>query len=147
MTDTIAVPRELLERVAKYLDGYDTGAEIRALLARPASRQTHKGHVLSAFEKRVGMTLGEWVRENAHRYTLDEAAVEIGYSRAEMLRKYAPGAPFRRRPKSHSREVTEAAERAGLPAAAVLSRLRRGWTMGDALSTPVRAYKPKQALA
>ena len=43
--------------------------------------------------------------------------------------------------------LTEAAEAAGLPAAALRTRLRNGWSVADALATPLDPRGPKRRRA
>lgn len=70
-------------------------------------KQPHKGYVQTAFERRTGRTVEDWLAEHGPTMTLHAAAEEIGYAGTGALREYVTrhlpeGFKFYRRPAKFS---------------------------------------------
>lgn len=129
--------------------GYDPKALYRYLDARPKSNPwigKMYSPVAEKFHKAKGVTVAQWLKTNAKKYTRTEASHFIGYAAVATfntyLRKNSLKPEFRKqgKPRLHrgkSMNLQDHARNAGIAIGTVSARMHRGMTLHQALTTPV----------
>lgn len=102
--------------------------------------------VAARFKKAHGISIAEWLDLHAAKYSLTQAASFLGYSSITTMRSYlivnGLKPEFRKQGKhaehrGQIRNLSDHAAAAGIPAGTISSRIHRGMTLHQALTTPV----------
>lgn len=133
---------------------YDPRALYRYLADRPSKNpwiNTMYSPVADRFKCQHGISVAEWLKVNAKKYTKSAASAYIGYAALSTfctyLRTHNLDPVFRGQGKHYlhrgkRRNIQDHAAAAGIAAGTVSARMHRGMTLHQALTTPVA--KPRR---